>query len=65
MYPVNRRVSPLALAFLFSVAPPVSTVLAQQDSPPPQSLTQMSLEDLMRLQVEPVFGASKRLQPVT
>jgi outer membrane receptor for ferrienterochelin and colicins len=65
MHPVNRRVSPLALAFLFSVAAPVRIVQAQQDSPPPQSLTQMSLEDLMRLQVEPVFGASKRLQPVT
>ena len=65
MYLVNRRVSPLALAFVFSVAAPVRAVQAQQDSPPPQSLTQMSLEDLMRLQVEPVFGASKRLQPVT
>jgi iron complex outermembrane receptor protein len=65
MHPVNRRVSPLALALVFSVAAPVRPVQAQQDAPPPQSLTQMSLEDLMRLQVEPVFGASKRLQPVT
>jgi iron complex outermembrane receptor protein len=36
------------------------TTFAQQ-----KPLTGMSLEDLMRIEVEPVFGASKRLQPVT
>ena len=37
-----------------------ATVFAQQ-----KPLAGMSLEDLMRVEVEPVFGASKRLQPVT
>jgi iron complex outermembrane receptor protein len=31
----------------------------------PPDLTDLSIEQLMRLEVEPVFGASKRLQPVT
>ncbi len=66
MYALNRRrASHLALAALAAMVVPGRAVCAAQDSPPPQSLTQMSLEDLMRLQVEPVFGASKRLQPVT
>jgi iron complex outermembrane receptor protein len=34
-------------------------------SPQQTTLPTMSLEDLMHVKVEPVFGASKRLQPVT
>jgi outer membrane receptor for ferrienterochelin and colicins len=39
-----------------------STASAQEPAP---RTSPMSLEDLMRVQIEPVFGASKRLQPVT
>jgi outer membrane receptor for ferrienterochelin and colicins len=46
-----------------------ASVHAQQtptdSSAPQQTLPGMSLEDLMHVKVEPVFGASKRLQPVT
>jgi iron complex outermembrane receptor protein len=38
---------------------------AQQPEPPQPNLPTMSLEDLMQVKIEPVFGASKRLQPVT
>ena len=39
-----------------------SAAAAQEPAP---RTAPMSLEDLMRVQIEPVFGASKRLQPVT
>ena len=49
-----------SLAAALIVACSTATAAAQQ-----KPLTGMSLEDLMRIDVEPVFGASKRLQPVT
>lgn len=38
---------------------------AAQSTRPSHDLPLLSLEDLMQVQIEPVFGASKRLQPVT
>src|SRR6266704_5982809 len=38
--------------------------LAQQEQTPPD-LLQMDLEDLMKIKVQPVYGASKHLQKVT
>jgi outer membrane receptor protein involved in Fe transport len=65
MHPmILRRAGRVAVAALSLAAVEVRAAAAQEPAPP-QSLTQMSLEDLMRLQVEPVFGASKRTQPVT
>ena len=52
-----------ALIALFMLVP--ATALAQNSESPQQQGPPMSIEDLMRVQVEPVFGASKRLQPVT
>lgn len=67
MYPLmlRRAGQIVAAALSFAALDVRSAAAGQGPPPPPQSLTQMSLEDLMRLQVEPVFGASKRTQPVT
>src|SRR5881394_3554320 len=54
---MNRRwILTLALLVL------VPSGAAAQDS---ADLTALSLEDLLRIEIEPVFGASRRLQPVT
>jgi iron complex outermembrane receptor protein len=50
----------LALAFAFTI--PLSATVAAQDPP---VLNDFSIEQLLELEVEPVFGASRRLQPVT
>ena len=50
------------LALAFAVTVPMSATVAAQDPP---VLADFSIEELLRLEVEPVFGASKRLQPVT
>lgn len=41
----------------------VSAPAAAQQKPP--DLTTIRIEDLMKIEIEPVFGASRRLQPVT
>lgn len=41
----------------------VTAPAAAQQKPP--DLTTIRLEDLMKIEIEPVFGASRRLQPVT
>ena len=57
---VRSAIISLALALpAAALAQDANAAAPQQQAPP------MSLEDLMRVQVEPVFGASKRLQPVT
>jgi iron complex outermembrane receptor protein len=38
---------------------------AQQPPKSPPTLSELSLEELMKIRIEPVFGASRRLQPVT
>jgi outer membrane receptor for ferrienterochelin and colicins len=50
------------LAVAFALAVPVSVTVAAQDRP---ALGDFTIEQLLQLEVEPVFGASKRLQPVT
>ncbi|HET9371266.1 MAG TPA: TonB-dependent receptor, partial [Vicinamibacterales bacterium] len=55
---VVRRAT--TLAFAAGLALPAAAAAQQQSS-----LSSLSLEELMRLEVEPVFGASRRLQPVT
>src|SRR5471030_342857 len=51
------------LVALFSLLLAVPSPGFSQNSTP--DLTQLSIEDLMRIEVQPVFGASERLQPVT
>lgn len=53
-----------AILVLALVVPAVAAA-QNESSSPQQQAPPMSIEDLMRVQVEPVFGASKRLQPVT
>jgi iron complex outermembrane receptor protein len=54
----RTRVFPAAVFLLLAQA----AVVAAQNSP---SIKDLSLEDLMRIEVERVVGASERLQPVT
>ena len=65
MESITRLVHCGALAAgLVCLGPP--SAAAGQD--PPRSgttLSQLSLEELMKIRIEPVFGASRRLQPVT
>ena len=49
----------------FALVIPAAAFAQNTESTPQQQAPPMSIEDLMRVQVEPVFGASKRLQPVT
>jgi iron complex outermembrane receptor protein len=54
----NRSTPAIAFALLLTVA----GVVTAQDQ---HDLTEASIEDLLKLEIEPVFGASRRLQPVT
>jgi iron complex outermembrane receptor protein len=54
----------MALAWLLTGAAPALLAARQQPAQGP-SLVSLSLEDLMRVKVEPVFGAAGRLQPAT
>src|ERR1700730_7850879 len=60
MHAMRRSLIPYVLAAVALAARPA--VVAAQDSSP---LQDRSLEDLLRINVQRVFGASERLQPVT
>jgi iron complex outermembrane receptor protein len=55
----------LALAVAAALTVSAAAVRAAAPQADAQQLADLSLEDLMRVQVEQVFGASKRLQPAT
>jgi outer membrane receptor for ferrienterochelin and colicins len=53
----------IRIGLTFTVLLGLAAPIAAQQKPP--DLTTMGIEDLMKMEIEPVFGASRRLQPVT
>lgn len=53
----------IRIALIAAITLGLSAPAAAQQKPP--DLTTIRIEDLMKIEIEPVFGASRRLQPVT
>ena len=67
-FPMGRRMTHITRScvlvpvLLFALG---TSATAQTPAPPPARLSELSLEELLGVTVQPVFGASDRLQPVT
>lgn len=65
MYVGQSFAAPTVRSAIITLTLVIPAAALAQNTEPQQQAPPMSIEELMRVQVEPVFGASKRLQPVT